>query len=140
MTAVAQDMASNPTFQSKKPVDDFLMRFQTVCQTLDNLAKLDNASSGVFFHRSIADKIILYCDLLSIVLAEAEKVLNDSKVRDHMKVMLRHLQVEDEQWVAAHVNHISGEDEIREHPCLEVFLHNHVMEELCSRAKRDKPR
>lgn len=48
------------------------------------------------------------------------------------------MQVEDEQWVGAHIK--GGEDEIREHPCLEVFLQNHVMEELCSRAKRDKPR
>jgi uncharacterized membrane protein len=71
--------------------------------------------------------------------AEGEKLLNDSKVRDHVKEMLRHLQLEDEQWVGAHVKS-AGDDEVREHPCLEVFLQNHVMEELCSRAKRDKPR
>lgn len=130
VTTAAQDMAA-PTFQSRKPVDDFLLRFQTVCQTLDNLARMDNSGTGNVVI------IALLCNAL--ITADGEKLLNDSKVRDHIKEMLRHLQLEDKQWVGAHVKCV-GDDEIREQPCLEVFLQNHVMEELCSRAKRDKPR
>lgn len=65
-------------------------------------------------------------------------MLNESKVHDHIKEMLKHLQAEDELWVNSHVQ--KSEDAIRELPCLEVFLQNHIMEELCTRAKRDKPR
>lgn len=53
--------------------------------------------------------------------------------------MLRHLQNEDELWVNSHVQK-SDDDEIRDHPCLEIFLQNHIMEELCLRAKKDRPR
>ena len=52
--------------------------------------------------------------------------------------MLRHLQNEDELWVQSHGE--KSDDEVRDHPCLEIFLQNHVMEKLCSRAKKDKPR
>lgn len=72
------------------------------------------------------------------LIAEAEKSLNESKVRDHLREMLRHLQNEDEQWIHSHGE--KTDDEIRDHPCLEIFLQNHVMEKLCTRAKKDKPR
>jgi hypothetical protein len=35
---------------------------------------------------------------------------------------------------------IEGEADAQDHPCLDYFLQNHVMEALCRRARRDLPR
>jgi hypothetical protein len=81
------------------------------------------------------------CDKFHLCLlssAESEKALQDSKVRDHVREMLKHLQQEDELWVNSHLQ--KTDDEVRDHPCLEVFLQNHIMEELCTRANKDRPR
>eukprot|EP00602_Paraphysomonas_sp_CaronLab_P000510 CAMPEP_0185020030 /NCGR_PEP_ID=MMETSP1103-20130426/2616_1 /TAXON_ID=36769 /ORGANISM="Paraphysomonas bandaiensis, Strain Caron Lab Isolate" /LENGTH=862 /DNA_ID=CAMNT_0027550669 /DNA_START=103 /DNA_END=2691 /DNA_ORIENTATION=- len=115
VTTAAHDMGISPAFSAKRPVDDFMLRFQTVCEMLDDFAKVEHPNA-----------------------VDAEKILNDSKIRDHVKEILRYLQEEDARWVSSHVEAV--EDEIHDHPCLEVFLQNHVMEKLCQRAKRDKPR
>jgi hypothetical protein len=132
VTTVAHDMGISPAFAPRKPVDDFLFRFQSVLQLLDNLARLENSNSGEFFSAIMSSRAYNPSP------AESEKALYDSKVRDHVREMLRHLQHEDELWVNSHVQRI--DDEVRDHPCLEVFLQNHIMEELCTRAKKDRPR
>lgn len=85
-TTVVHDIGITTAFVPKKPVDDFLSRFQLVLQLLDQLASMENSNS-----------------------AEAERLLNDSKVRDHIREMLKHLQHEDELWIQSHGEKIDDE-------------------------------
>ena len=60
-----------------------------------------------------------------------------------MREMVRLLDDEDEVWAQRSVNLINDDDddsEAADHPCLEAFLQFHVMQELCNRALKDKPR
>lgn len=48
VTTVAHDMGiTHPSFTTtnKKPIDDFLFRFQSVLQILDHLSKLESSNS-----------------------------------------------------------------------------------------------
>lgn len=76
--------------------------------------------------------------LILLLVHDAERQLNESKIHEHIRDMLKHLRNEDELWLNSHIQ--KNDDEVRDHPCLEVFLQNHVMEELCRRAKKDRPR
>jgi len=87
---------------------------------------------------------------------EAEKILHGSKIHEHMKEMLRHLYAEDNAWYSrclvanVHINDDSygrngggdGDDYSHGHdmPCFTTFLRGRYMDELCSRARQDRPR
>ena len=78
-------------------------------------------------------------------LAEADKALHSSKVRDHLREMVRLLHEEDEIWARRSIDITDTDssdvtDGSGDHPCLESFLQCHVMQELCNRALKDRPR
>lgn len=76
-----------------------------------------------------------------VITVEGERAFFDSKARDHVKELLRLIQVEDMRWVASHNNAAAaqGSDDLV-YPCMSVFMGKHMMGELCSRANRDRPR
>ena len=48
VTTAAHDMGISPAFSAKRPVDDFMLRFQTVCEMLDEFAKVEHPNAGRF--------------------------------------------------------------------------------------------
>jgi hypothetical protein len=92
-----------------------------------------------------------------VYLVEAERFLHDSKIHEHIKEVLRHLHTEDQAWyleslvlngsntgdTAAEDDGNTGSDAVEDrcdHPCFDIFLQNRFMDELCSRARQDRPR
>eukprot|EP01041_Mallomonas_annulata_P012005 gene12005-25155_t len=114
VTSAVSDVALAP---ARKPQEEFLFRFRVSCQLIDHYASVDDSDS-----------------------VEADKALHASKVRDHLREMVRLLHDEDEVWAKRSVDVTDHEDDEEDHPCLEAFLQYHVMQELCNRALKDKPR
>ena len=56
-----------------------------------------------------------------------------------MRAMIKLLHEEDERWARKLFDHPESEN-ISDLPCIEAFLQHYVMQELCNRALKDKPR
>jgi hypothetical protein len=85
---------------------------------------------------------------------EAEKILHSSKIHEHSKEVLRLLHVEDKIWVSKSLEwtstavdscddsavDVDSTDSGQVCQCFNVFVRNRYMDELCKRARHDRPR
>ena len=94
---------------------ELLLSFHSVCEVIDGLAELNNASS-----------------------AEADRQLYESSARDNLKTMISLLRKESDDWFEKYGER--PDPEIVDMPCLDTFLQTHVLQALCNRATRDCPR
>lgn len=105
----------------KRPVDDFVLRFNCICKILDGLAKAEST-------------------------VDTEKSLHQSKIHEHIKEVLRHLHAEDRMWCDKEIKSNGGTmkpelaEEVTDHPCFDVFIESRYMDEICRRARQDRPR
>jgi hypothetical protein len=88
-----------------------------------------------------------------VFVVEAERILHESKIHEHIKEVLRHLHTEDKAWYLKSLildghdkstndaaDSIDDSDDNNTHPCFDVFLHNRYLDELCTRVRHDRPR
>ena len=89
--------------------------FQRICRTLDSIGDMENS------HTLLGDRL-----------------LYQSNVREDMKAIITILQIESDKWLSCYS--LSPDPEMSQLPCLNSFLQNKIMNELCERAHADHPR
>ena len=118
---------TRPVSDDKSPREILIFRFSEFCRIIDHSADLENANS-----------------------VEADKALHESKVREHIKVIISILQQESELWVS---NSLEIENrsprwtesdkktnQLENLPCISTFISRKYVHEICVRAQRDLPR
>ena len=114
-----------PVTQEKSPVEELVQSFRECCRLIDYFAGLENAES-----------------------IEADRALHESKIREHLKMIIFILQEESSRWIND-ANELSlddpsilnDEEQLQtKMPCISTFLKYRMVYELCTRAQRDLPR
>ena len=116
VSAVASELKlPSSVTPAKKPHEELVELFCSVCQIMDEMGGEDDADS-----------------------AEADAALYDSKARGNLKGMITILQIESDTWFGQYSE--KPDPDVADLPCLNSFLETNVMHELSNRAVRDLPR
>ena len=95
--------------------EEILRLYKSIIQILDTLSDRDDATSP-----------------------EVDRLLYESKVRSHLKLLVNILQCESDEWLSKYNE--NSDPELIDLPCINAFLECHMMHELCSRAVKDIPK